>query len=109
MFLDQVIHFVKNLGNQVKGHSPIKIKSLIEVPYLTHLKVQVLSFNMNLISSPFCVPRPSQPFWERLGRSGKGSFDEKAKIVDRGSLSSALERTGSKLQYKPYLFSVACS
>ena len=37
------------------------------------------------------------------------SFAEKAKIVDRGSLCSALESTGSKLQYEPYLFSIACS
>ena len=33
----------------------------------------------------------------------------KAKIVDRGSLSSALESTGSKLQNEPHLLSVACS
>ena len=36
-------------------------------------------------------------------------FTEKAKIVDRGSLCSALETTGSKLQYEPNLFSVAYS
>ena len=34
---------------------------------------------------------------------------EKAKIVDRGSLSSTPERTGSELQYEPFLCSVACS
>ena len=38
-------------------------------------------------------------------RSGKGSFTEKAKIVDSGSLCSVPENTGSKLQYEPYLFS----
>ena len=47
MFLDQVIHFGKILGDQVKGHLPKKLKSLIEVPYVAHLKIQVLSLNMN--------------------------------------------------------------
>ena len=50
--LDRVIHFGENLGNQVKGHSSKKIKSLIEVPCLALLKVQVPSFNMNLFYSP---------------------------------------------------------
>ena len=57
-----------------------KAKSLIEVPYVVHVKVHVV-----------------------------GSYTEKAKIVDRGSLCSAYESTGSKLQYEPYLFSIACS
>ena len=38
--------------DHVKGHSPKEIKSLIEVAYVAHLKVQVLSFNMDLFSSP---------------------------------------------------------
>ena len=42
-------------------------------------------------------------------RSGKGSFTEKAKIVDGRSVCSTPERTGSKLQYEPHLFSVARS
>ena len=42
----------KNLGNQVKGHSPKKIKLLIEFPYVAHLKIQVLSLNMKLFYSP---------------------------------------------------------
>ena len=37
------------------------------------------------------------------------SFTEKAKIVDSGSLCSALESTGSKLQYEPHLYTVAHS
>ena len=32
--------------------SPKKLKSLIEVPHVSNLKVQVVSFNMILISSP---------------------------------------------------------
>ena len=52
VFLDRVIHFVKILGDQVKGRSPKKLKSFIEVPKVAHLKVYVLSFNMNLFSSP---------------------------------------------------------
>ena len=37
------------------------------------------------------------------------SFTDKAKVVDRGYQSCALESTGCKLQYEPYLFSVVCS
>ena len=33
------------------------------------------------------------------------SFTDKAKIIDRGYKSCALESTGYKLQYEPYLFS----
>ena len=36
-------------------------------------------------------------------------FTEKAKIIDRGYQSCARESTGCKLQYEPYLFSLACS
>ena len=67
MFLDQVIHFGKNLGNQVKGHSPKKIESLIEVSYVAHLKKPVLSLNMNLFYSLKRDPSPSSPFRENLG------------------------------------------
>ena len=38
-------------------------------------------------------------FGNIFGRSGKGSLTENAKFFDRGSLCSALESTGSKLQY----------
>ena len=68
------------MGDQVKGRSPKKLESLIEVPYVVHVKVNVL-----------------------------GSYTEKSKIVDRGSICSAHESTGSKLQHEPYLFSVASS
>ena len=64
---------------------------------------------MSLITSPQRVPRLSCAFWEKFGRTDKGSFAEKAKIVNRGSLSGAPESTGSKLQYEPHLFSVARS
>ena len=38
----------ENLGDQKNCRAPKKLKSLIEVPYISHLKVQVPSFNMNL-------------------------------------------------------------
>ena len=92
------------------GRSAKKLKSLIQVPYVAHMKVQVPGFNMILISSPWCVPSPSYPFWDfEDERSGKGSLTEKAKIVNRVSLCSTRESTGSKLQRDPYLISVACS
>ena len=109
MFTAQVIHFVKKFGRSGKGSFTEKIKLLIAVPYVAHLIVQVLSFNMNFISSPYCVPRPSYPFRGKFGRSGKGSFTEKAKIVDRGSVCLANERTCPHREYDPYLISVACS
>ena len=52
VFLDQVIHFGKHLGDQVKGRLPKEPKSFIEVPYVALLNVQALSFNVNLFSSP---------------------------------------------------------
>ena len=83
VLLDRVILFREILGDQEKCRSPKKLKSLMNVPYVAYLKVQVLSFNVNLISSPLRIPWPSYPFRGKLGRSGKGSFTEKAKIVDR--------------------------
>ena len=50
--LDRVINYGVTLGDQVKGRSPKKLESLIEVPNVVHMKVHVLSFNMILISSP---------------------------------------------------------
>ena len=52
MFFDQVIRFGETLGDQVKGRLPKMLESLIEVPYVAHVKVHVLSFNMILISFP---------------------------------------------------------
>ena len=78
--------------------SPQKLKSLIEVPYVVDVKVHVLSFIKNLISSPQRIPTPSYPFRGNLGDQVKGRSPKEAKIIDRGSLCSALESTGSKLQ-----------
>ena len=82
MFLDQIIHLGKYLGDEVMGRSPKELKSLIEVPYVAHLNVQALSFNVNLFSPPGCVPSPDYIFREKLGRSGKVSFTEKANSVN---------------------------
>ena len=78
----------------------------MDVPNVAQLKVQVLSFDINLISSPKLIPRLSFSFEGKLWRSEKGSSTEKAKIVDRSCLCSAPESTGSKLQYEQCLFSV---
>ena len=67
MFLDRVIHFGETLGDKAKGRSPKKLKSLIEVPNLVHVKVHVLSFNMILISSQYRVLTPSYPFPGKIG------------------------------------------
>ena len=71
MFLDRVIHFGGKLGDYEKDCSPDKLKSLIKVPYIANQKVEVVSFNMILISSPLHVPRPSCPFWGNLGEQVK--------------------------------------
>ena len=68
MFLDRVIHFGDTLGDEVKGRSPKKLKWLIEVPYVVHVRVHVLSFNMILISSPWRVLTPSYPLRGKFGR-----------------------------------------
>ena len=94
------------MGDQVKVRLPKKLKSLIEVLYVLQVKEHVLSFNMILISSPQRGPRLSYPFPGKFGRSGKGSFTEMAKIVDKGSQCSTLESTGCKLESEPCLFSV---
>ena len=101
--------FRGNLGDQENGRSTKRLKSLREVPYVAYLKVQVLSFNNNLLFSPQRVPRAIYPFRKKIGRLFNGSFTENAKIVDRGSICSATENTGSNPQYEPFLFSVACS
>ena len=97
------------MGAQVKGRSPKKLKSFIEVPNVVHVKVHVLTFNMILLSSPERVPRPSYPFRRNFGRSGKALFTQNAKPVHCASQRSPRESTCSKLQYDPYLISVACS
>ena len=81
MFLDRVIHFGKNLGDQGKCRSQIKLKALIEVPYVVDVKVHVLSFNMILISSPWRVPTPSYPFLGNLGGLVKGRSLKKLKSL----------------------------
>ena len=58
-----------------------KLKSLIEVPFVTRLKVQVLMFNMSLISSRQRVPRPSYPFRGNLGDQVKGRSPKKLKSL----------------------------
>ena len=82
LLLARVYLFGETLGDEVEARAPKKLKSLVEVPNVVHVKVHVLSFNMILLSSPWRVPRPSYPFRRNFGRSGKGSFTEKAKIIN---------------------------
>ena len=109
MFQDIVIYFRGSWVDQVKVRSPKKLKLLIAVPNEAHLKVHILSYNIILMASPSRVPGRNCDFLEKFGRTGKGSFTEKAKIIAKGSLSSAPESTGSKLHYEPHLFTVARS
>ena len=99
----------EKMGDMVSVRSPNMLKILIEVHYDSQEKEPVSRRSTFLLSSPYCVPSPSYPFRRNFGRSGKGSITEKAKIVNRGSQCSPRECTCSKLQYDPYLISVACS
>ena len=83
MFLDQVIHFGKYLGDQVKGRSPKELKSLIEVPYVALLNVQALSFNVNLFL--FC-----SVFLDRVIHFGKNVGDQ-GKCRSQKKLRSVIE------------------
>ena len=81
MFLDRLVHFGENLGEQVKGRPTRKLKSLIEVPCVTLLIVQVRSLNMNLISSLWRAPGPSYPFRGKSGDQVKGRSPKKLKSL----------------------------
>ena len=52
VFLDRVIHFGETLGDQVKGRSPKKLKSLMIVPNPVYVKVHVLNFILLLLLYP---------------------------------------------------------
>ena len=81
MFLDLVVHFGENLGEQAKGRSQKKPKSLVEVPSVANLKVQVASFNTNLVFSPYCVPRQVIHFGKNLEGQAKGRSQKKLKSL----------------------------
>ena len=57
-----------------------KPKSLIRAPYVAHLKVKVLIYNMILISSPWHVPSPSYPFLEIFRDQVKGRSPKRRKL-----------------------------
>ena len=93
MFLHRVIHFGEILGDQVKCLSPKKLESLIGVSNVVHMNVHALSFYMILISSQWRVLIPSYPSLGKFGLYGKGSFSEKVKNFNSGSLSMSSEST----------------
>ena len=78
MFIDGVIHIGETLGDQVKGRSPKKLKSLIEGPNVVIVKGHVLSFNMCLFSFQWRVLTLSYPFLGKFEHEGKVSFAKKA-------------------------------
>ena len=82
-----------------------KLKSLIRIRYVAHLKVEVLIYNLILISSPWRVHRPSYPFREIFGVQVKGRSPKQQKLM----IEVPYETTGSKLQYDLYLIYVSCS
>ena len=97
------------MGDQVKGRSPKKLKSLIEAPNAVHVKVHVLNFWMLFLSSHTRIPGPYYLFLKAFLRNVKESFTEKLGTVNGVSQVSQRESTCSRLQYVPNLISVACS
>ena len=83
MFLDLVDQFGENLGEQAKGRSQKKPKSLVEVPSVAHLKVQVANFNTNLVFSPYHVPRQVMFFGEKLR--------DQVKVLSQNKLKSSID------------------
>ena len=81
---------------------------MIEVPYVALLKEQFPSYNVNLSLLRRVILARVLHFG-KIWDIRKRVVRKKGKIVDRASLSSALESRSSKLQYEPCLFSVAYS
>ena len=108
VFLDRVIHFGGTWGDQVKGRSPKKLKSLIEVPKCSphESTCSKLQYDPYLISVACSYTELS--ISGKIWAIRKGSFSEKAKNFNSGCLSMPSESTCSKLQYNPSLISVAC-
>ena len=92
------------MGSSTKKAKIVDRGSLFSEPESTSCKLQCDPYLFSVACS-----WTSCPFWGKLVRTGKVSSSEKAKIVDRVSLCNAPESTCSKVQYEPYLFSVACS
>ena len=81
MFLDRVIDIGETFGDQVKGRSPTKLKPLIEVSNVVHMKAPVLIFKILLISSQYRVLKPIYPFLTQLCSDLEGSSPKKIKIL----------------------------
>ena len=62
------------MGAHVKGRSPKKLKSLIEVPNVVHMKAHVLGFNMILVRCRHLVLTRRYPFGYVLVDNVKGRF-----------------------------------
>ena len=71
----------RNFRDSVRGPFTKKVKSLIGVPNVVHVKVHVLSFNKILISSLQHVLTPSYPFRKDFGHKVKGSSPKKLNIL----------------------------
>ena len=69
------------MGDQVKGRSPKKLKSLIEVPNVVHLKVHVLSFNMILSHLRSVLLHRVIHFGENVGNKVRFRSPKKIKTI----------------------------
>ena len=97
------------MGDQVKGRSMKKLESLIEVPYVVHVKVHVLSFNIIHIHLRRVFLHRVIHFGENLGDKVKGRSPKKVKVLIEVPKVLSSESTCFYLQYYPSLISVPCS
>ena len=70
------------MSDNVRVHSPKNLKQFDRGSLSMSSESTCYGFNMILLSSPQHVPRPSYPFRRNFERSGKGSLDEKAELVN---------------------------
>ena len=109
MFVDRVIHFGGTLWNQEKWSFTDKARfvnwgSQSSLTESTCSKLQYDPYHISVACS-----YTELSISVRFGRQGKGSFSQKAKNSNRGSLSISSESTRFGIQYDPSLISVACS
>ena len=69
------------MGDQVNARSPKKLKSLIEVPNVVHVKVHVLSFNMIISHLRSVFVYRVIHFGENLGDRVRVRSTKKLKIL----------------------------
>ena len=72
MFLDRVIRFGGTLGDQVKGHLPKKLESLIDVTNVVHVKNTCSKLHYDPYPISVACSYTEFSISERFGTLGRG-------------------------------------